>query len=141
MPQPYTHEAVKQLADEHFQALLERPYLMRLTAEQAAASVAISRKTLDEALATRVGDQCLLSKVLDWPAASDFERQQLLGSLPFIIGCLGVLKMEFTHEKIGVLPPDVVRPLLETATSVVHQGICLTADTVHIHYRRLALAP
>lgn len=140
MPKPYTLESVNEQANEHFNALLERPYLLRLTAEEAEVSVSISRKLLEAALAVPVGETLKLDTVIDWDNASDAERQYLLGSLPFVVGCLGVLSMEFSHETAGVLPAAPVRQLLEGAETVEYEGVFLTASSVNIQYRRLYLA-
>lgn len=140
MAHPYTLEYVHKLAKEHFDALEERPYLMKLSQAEAAVSVAISRRLFDASVRLPVGELLQFSSVLDWSAADDTQRGYLLGTLPFLAGCLGLLDMEFFHETAGVLPIPIVRELLEKKT-IDYKDANLTEHNVVVQYRRLALAP
>lgn len=137
---PRTHEQIRQEAARHFQWLADRNGLSDLTAEQCQRAGELGPSLVDYVLG------CEEEAYVDLDAwfaqhAPDKAEQILvvMNVLPFVSGSLTLLRMEFTHPVVGVVPPSVLRDMLSTGAPVTHEGQQLTPETVFVQYRRLTL--
>jgi hypothetical protein len=133
-----TPESVRASAASHFAKVIE----FAVNEDGVAAAredEVLGMRLVDAALAVPPGELFKLNEHLPagLPGVEAFALAMRV--LPFLMGALRLLEMEFAHPTVGVVPYALVTRLMNDET-LTHEGVELTAKNVFVQYRRRALS-
>lgn len=131
---------IRAAAERQFEFVQQNHDMLDLTQDDATEQVRLQRLLLDAILALPAGELLDFKAALPGIADDDRTKRLIIRGIPFLMGSLRLLDLEFYHPEIGVLPYDVVRGLINNQEEVPHQGIVLTAKNVTVQYRRLPIS-
>jgi hypothetical protein len=134
-----TPEAVRQAAERHHAKLIEFAE-QRGEGEEARSNRELAMRIIEAALALPAGAILNLSPLKPQGLSREDEFLKVWGVIPFMLGSLRLLDMEWFHETLGVVPHAIVSKLFKDVPSVTHEGVELTVKTVFVQLRRLPLA-
>jgi hypothetical protein len=132
-----TPESVRSSAASHFAKVIA--FAVNEDAVAAAREdEALGLRLVEAALAVPAGELFKLNEHLpaNLPGVEAFALAMRV--LPYLMGALRLLDMEFAHPTLGVVPYALVSRLMSGET-LTHEGVELTAKNVFVQYRRRPL--
>jgi hypothetical protein len=135
-----TPEFIRETAERHYATLIGFAEQRESCIEDARAHRDLGLRIIDAALALPAGELLQLHLLMPEGLSKEEAFQKAMKVLPFMMGTLQLLDMEWWHETLGTVPHAVVCRLFKDEPSVMHEGLELTARNVFLRFRRLPTA-
>lgn len=137
---PRTPDEVRAEVASQVETVLERPEAFSLTRDEAQRQHALRAQLMEAALALEPGARLDLQTAVGFDTLDEADKRLAVAALMHLMAGIRLIDWVFTHEVLGALPMAVVREMLDAESeAVVHEGVTLTKDTVHIEWRRQPL--
>lgn len=134
-----TSESVRDAAAKHFAKLVEMAEQYASDVPAARADEELGMRIVDAALALPAGELLKLNDLVVGEPSGESAFAKAMNVLPYLMGSLRLLAMEFAHQTVGVVPYALVSRLFNGEAMVEHEGVELTSKNVFVQYRTLAL--
>jgi hypothetical protein len=135
-----TPDSIREAAERHFSALVEYAEPQgKEVFDEARADKELGMRIVDAALALPAGELLNLNEVVGPEESGKSAFAKAMRVLPYLMGALRLLDMEFVNPSTGVVPYALVSRMFRGEETVVYEGLELTAKTVFVQYRRRAL--
>jgi hypothetical protein len=134
----HTPASIRETAERHHAQLIEFAE-QRGDGEEARSNRELATRIIDAALALPAGALLDVGPLTPQGLSREDAFLKTMKVIPFMLGTLRLVEMEFAHETLGVVPYAIVCQLFKDVPSVTHEGLELTAKDIFLQYRRLPL--
>jgi len=136
----HTPKIIREKAEQHHAQLIQFAEQRGSGLDAARSNKELALRIIDAALAQPAGAILDLTPLMPAGLSREDAFAKTMHVLPFLMGTLQLLDMEWWHETLGTVPHAVVCRLFKDESSVMHEGLELTARNVFLRFRRLPTA-